>query len=223
MRGVRYRLAQAHITRWGGVSLAAVGLLVMLSLLMAQGSAAHSGETHAAVTLSFTVTVIGGTAPSDSVFWVCPDAQTDGTGCEQMNGQGNGPYTYQLAATSDTTYRHLIIEWTDGRQPSSNGKDPLPQVPVHVACSYPNVAVGALETDSFSCPVDFTKSTVTPSPAASTSPQATPTDPSDSSTPGSDTTSTLVTGLQVIIGVGLVLLVILLIILMVQRLGGRRR
>lgn len=222
MRGLRYRLFQTHRSRWVVPGLAALGVLLMLSLIIVRSSAAHPAQRNAAVTLTFTVTITGGTAPTDAVFWLCPDAQANGTGCDQMNGQGNGPYTYQLATTSDTTYHHLIIEWTDGRQPNSSG--PLPQPPVHTACSYPNVVVGTLGTDSFSCSVDFTASTVTPTPLISPTAQVTPTDTPSSTTPGSsDTNSTLVTGLQVVIGVGLVLLVILLIILAFQRLGGRRR
>jgi hypothetical protein len=223
MRCLRHRLLQPRASRCIAPGLTALGVLI-LSFIVARGSAAHPAQRNAAVTLNFTVTITAGNAPTDTVFWLCPDAKADGTGCDQMNGQGNGPYTYQFATTSDATYHHIIIEWTDGRQPSSNGKDPLPQAPTHTVCSYSNVVVGALGTDSFSCPVDFTASAVTPTPLVSPTVQVTPTNASGGTTPGSsDTNSTLVTGLQIVIGVGLVLLVILLIILVFQRLGARRR
>lgn len=222
MRGLKYRLFSAPTSRRLATGLAALGMLLALSLLLVPGSAAHPAQPGEAVTLSFTVTVTGGTAPTDIVLWLCADAQTDGTGCQQMDGQLNGPFTYQLATTSGTTYHHIVIEWTDGRIPAANGKDPLPPPPAHTVCSYTDFTVDTNQPTSFACPLDFTPPTATTSPSVSTTPLLTPTDPA-STAPANDANSTLVTGLQVVIGVGLVLLVLLLIILIFQRLGGARR
>ncbi len=222
MRGLKRRLLYAPTSLRLATGLAALGMLLALSLLHVPGSAAHPGQPGEAVTLNFTVTVTGGTAPTDIVLWLCVDAQTDGTGCQQMDGQLNGPFTYQLATTSGTTYHHIVIEWTDGRIPAANGKDPLPPPPTHTVCSYTDFTVDTSQPTSFACSLDFTPSTVTPSPPTSTTPLVTATDPA-STAPASDANSTLVTGLQIVIGVGLVLLVILVIILIFQRLGARRR
>ena len=220
MHGLRHRLFYTPTSRWLVPGLAALGVLLILSLLIVRGSAAHPAQLGEAVTLNFTVTVTGGTAPTDIVLWFCADAQTNGAGCQQMNGQENGPFSYQFATTSGTTYHHIVIEWTDGRLPNSSG--PLPQPPTHTVCSYTDFQVKTTEPSSINCKLDFSPSAVTPSPSTSTTPQITPTD-GPSTSPSSDTNTTLVTGLQVVIGVGLVLLVILLIILIFQRLGARGR
>ena len=221
MHGSRHRLFHTPASHRLATGLAALGTVLVLSLLIIRGSAAHPAQPGEAVTLNYTVTVTGGTAPTDIVLWFCADAQTDGTGCQQMKGQENGPFTYQLATTSGTTYHHVVIEWTDGRKPTSNGGDPLPQPPTHTVCSYTDFVVNTTEPSSINCSLDFTPSTVTPSPSSSTTPQVTPTDAASTS-PSNDANTTLVTGLQVVIGVGLVLLVILVIILIFQRLGARR-
>ena len=222
MHGLKRRLLYAPTSLKLAAGLAALGMLLALSLLHVPSSAAQQMQPGEAVTLTFTVTVTGGTAPTDIVLWLCPDAQTDGTGCLQMDGQLNGPFTYQLATTSGTTYHHLVIEWTDGRIPAANGKDVLPQPPAHTVCSYTDLTVNTTDPTSFACSLDFTPPSVTPSPITSITPAVTPTDPA-STTPANDAGTTLVTGLQVVIGVGLVLLVLLLIILIFQRLGARRR
>ena len=222
MHGLKHRLFHISTSRWLATGLTALGMLLVLSLLIVRGSAAQQAQPGEAVTLNFTVNVTGGTAPTDIVLWFCADAQTDGTGCQQMNGQENGPFTYQLATTSGTTYHHIVIEWTDGRKPTSNGSDPLPQPPARTVCSYTDFTVNTTDPSSLTCSLDFTPSTVTPSPPISTTPSAAPTDAA-SPPPTTDAGTTLVTGLQIVIGVGLVLLVILLIILIFQRLGTRRR
>ncbi len=220
MPDLRQRLLRHRPARWMIPGVGALGVLLVLTLMLAQGSAAHPAQSGEVVTLTFQVSITAGTVPDDAVFWVCPDAQPDGTGCEQMNGEGNGPYTYQLSAATGTTYRHIVIEWTHGRQPGSNGKDPLPQPPVQRICSYSSLTV--TKSNSYTCLADFTILNATPSPPALTpSPAITPT-ANPTATAGNDTYSTLITGMQIVIGVGLVLLVILLIILFWQRMSLRR-
>jgi len=220
MYGVIHRLARPRQLTRMATGVVALGVVLALYALTTQTTAAHPARPGAAVTLSFTVTVVAGTPPSDVLFWVCPDAKTDGTGCNQMNTQPDGTFTYQLSTTTGTTYHHLIIEWSHGRLPSSSG--PLPTSPAHIVCDDgPYTVTGP---KSIACQADFTP--VTPTPPPSPTPGASPTpaatnDPTG--TPGGSDNSTLITGLQIIIGVGLVLFLLLLGILIWQRASARRR
>ncbi len=221
MYGLRQRLIQSRRLRLVALGSAALALLLALSALITRSSAAHPARTGDTVTLTFTAKVQAGTPPGDVLFWVCPDAKADGTGCDEMNARPDGTFTYQLAAASGATYQHVTIEWSHGRLPTSNG--PIPAPPAHIVCDYPHLTVSATNPRSFTCNVNFTPATVTP--AASTSGTPTPVataSPNGAAAAGGDT-STLVTGLQVIIGVGLVLFLLLLAILIWQRLSARRR
>jgi hypothetical protein len=196
-----------------GVALAA---FLTLFAFTPQTSAAHPARAGNSVTLTFTVMVKAGTPPADVLFWFCPDAQPDGTGCNEMTAQANGAFTYQFATTTGATYQHASIEWSHGRLPTDKG--PIPAPPVHLTCDY-HINVTATDLRSYTCNADFTVSTVTPTPA----PTSTPT-PAASTGPasGSGDNSTLVTGLQIIIGVGIFLFILLLIILIWQRVSVRR-
>lgn len=220
MYGVIHRLARPRQLTRMATGVVALGVVVALYALTTQTTAAHPARTDDTVTLSFTVTIVAGTPASDALFWVCPDAQTDGTGCDEMNAQPNGVFTYQLSATTGTTYHHLIIEWSHGSQPSSSGALPTP--PARIVCDdSPYTVTGS---KSIACQADLTPVTPTPppspTPGASPTPAAT-TDPVGA--PGSSDNGTLITGLQIIIGVGLVLFFILLGILIWQRTNARRR
>jgi hypothetical protein len=221
MYGLRQRLMRPRHTLLITPGIVAFAVLLTLYAFPTQTSAAHAARPGDSVTLTFTVTVKAGTAPSDVLFWFCPDAKTDGTGCDQMTARPDGTFTYQFAATTGATYQHVIIEWSHGRLPTSNG--PIPAPPVHIACDYHPFNVTADAPHSFTCNADFTPATVTPVPSAGTN---TPT-PAATTTPngaaGSSDNSTLITGLQIIIGVGLVLFLLLLAILIWQRMGARRR
>lgn len=220
MFGLRQRLMQPRNLFRAALACAALVAFLALWAFSLQTSAAHPKAPHATLTITFTVTIQAGTPPSDVLFWVCPDAQTDGTGCDQMNNQPDGTFTYQLTATAGTTYKHVIIEWSHGRLPGTQGSTPTP--PAHIVCDYRNLAVKDGEPRSYTCKADFTALTVTPTPPDQSA-TATPTANADPPGATSGDNSTLVTGLQIIIGVGLFLLVILLIILIWQRLGTRRR
>ena len=219
MYAVRERLIRRHRLLLVMVGVLASGLILALYALTAQGSAAHPAKAGDAVTLSFTVTVQAGTPPSDVLFWVCPDAQQDGTGCDEMDTQPDGTFTFQLATTTGTTYQHIIIEWSHGRLPTSNG--PIPAPPAHIACDYHPVTVTG--PNSFTCKADFTPATVTPTPVTPTASPASTSTGDPGSTPGSSDNSTLITGLQIVIGVGLVLFFVLLAILIWQKMTLRRR
>ena len=208
----------AAARRYMAQALVVGGLLLGLVFIGVPTSAAHPAKTGDNVTLTFTVIVQAGTAADDLAFWVCADAQPDGTGCNQMGGPAGGPFTFALATATGTTYHHLMIEWTHGHLIGSNG--PLPAPPFHTACPYPTLTISGPQ--SFTCQVDLSVATVTQTPVL---PGATPGgSPANSDPPPVDKdTSTLVTGLQVVIGVGVVLLVILLIVLLWQRMSGNRR
>ena len=218
MEGLRRRLT-APRRLWVLLGLATLGLLVALYALSAENSAAHSARTGASATLTFTVTIKAGAPPADVIFWVCPDAQTDGTGCNEMTAQPNGSFLYQLTTTTGTTYQQVIIEWSHGRLPSNNG--PIPQPPAQVSCRYTALTITA--SNSINCQADFSALAVTPTIPTSTNTPA----PAATGTPApgidNSDTSTLVTGLDVVIGVGLVLFVILLGILIWQRASARRQ
>ncbi len=220
MYGVIHRLICLRQLARMATGVVALGVVVALYALTPQTTAAHPARTGATVTLSFTVTIVAGTPASDALFWVCPDAKTDGTGCNEMTTQPDGAFTYQLSATTGTTYHHLIIEWSHGRLPGSSG--PLPAPPAQIVCDVgPYTVTGS---KSIPCQADLTPLTPTPppspTPGASPTPAAT-TDPIG--TPGGSDNGTLITGLQIIIGVGLVLFFILLGILIWQRTSARRR
>lgn len=220
MYGLRQRLIHPRNLFRAVLTCAALVAFLALWALGLQTSAAHPKATNATVTIAFTVTVQAGTPPEDVLFWVCPDAQNDGTGCDQMNDQPDGTFTYQLTTTTGTTYKHIIIEWSHGRLPGDQGSTPTP--PAHIVCDYRNVGITDTDPHSYTCKADFTALDVTPTPP-DTSGTATPTTNTDPPGPTNGDNNTLVTGLQIIIGVGLFLLVILLVILVWQRMGGTRR
>jgi hypothetical protein len=208
--------------------MGAGGILLALWLLGGTAHAAFPAAPGDAATLTFTATIQSGTVPGDVLFWLCADAQADGTGCFEMLSQPDGSFVYQLATTTGTTYHHLEIAWTRGRagegtatpataQPSAS---PGPTLPLHTLCPYPEFTVTGPK--SFTCIVDATLFTTTPTPGIIT---PTPTHVPDGSDPSpvDRDTATLITGLQVIIGVGLVLLVILVSLLIWQRVGKRGR
>lgn len=224
MYGLRHRLTQPRLMLRAALSSVALAAFLTLFLLTPQTSAGARGAAHPAragdnVTLTFTVVVQAGAPPSDVLFWFCPDAQTDGTGCDEMTAQTDGTFTYQFAATTGTTYPHISIEWSHGRLPTDKG--PIPAPPVHLACDY-HINVTATDPRSYTCKADFTISAVTPTPSAtaSTPTSAVGTGPA-SGTSGDN--STLITGLQIVIGVGLFLFIILLIILIWQRVSVPRK
>jgi hypothetical protein len=218
MYRLRQRLMQPQ--RLSLVALSSVAFAVLLALfaLTAQIGAAQPAKPGDAITFAFTVTVKAGTPPSDVLFWFCPDAQNDGTGCDEMNAQPDGTFTYQFATTTGTTYQHITIEWSHGRLPSDKG--PIPVPPAHITCDYHPFNVTSTNPRSFTCYADFTPSTVTPVP--SVTPIVPP--PAVATTPTSATggdNATLVTGLQIVIGVGIFLFVLLLAILVWQRVSRR--
>jgi hypothetical protein len=218
MDGLRQRLMTPR-RLWGALSLVACGLLAALYALSAQPSAAHPAATGDTVTITFTVTVKAGTPPPDVIFWLCPDAQADGTGCNEMMAQPDGSYTFQLTATTGTTYHHILIEWSTGFLPTDKGE--IPEPPVQTPCSYSSFTVSMPE--SITCQADFTMLATTPTfPAATVSPTAAAS-ATGGSAPGGDDNGTLITGLYVVIGVGLVLFVILLMILIWQRVSARQK
>lgn len=213
--------------------MGAGGIFLALWLLGSTAQAAPPATSSDAVTLTFTATIQSGTVPSDVLFWLCADPQADGTGCFEMSSQPDGSYLYQLATATGITYHQLEIAWTRGSRagvtatPSASPNPtaqpsaaPLPALPLHTLCPYPTLTVSGAK--SFTCQVDATIFTATPTPGTEV-----PTSTSDPSTPPQPSvdrdTATLITGLQVIIGVGLVLLVILLPILIWQRVTKRRR
>lgn len=221
MDGLRQRprlMEHRHLLLLALGSVALVGLAAF-SALTAPASAAHPAKPGDSVTLTFTVAVRAGTPPGDVLFWFCPDAKTDGTGCQEMSAQPNGTFTYQLTATTGATYQHIIIEWSHGQRSTSNG--PIPAPPAHITCDYPRFSVTATGPRSFTCNADFTPATATPVPSVTTTPTSAATPGTD--TPGSGDNSTLITGLQIVTGVGLALLLLLLIILAWQRMGARSR
>lgn len=214
MDGSRHRLPQPRPMLRATLSGVALAAFLTLFAFTPQASAgARAGDS---VTLTFTVIVKAGTPPGDVLFWFCPDAQPDGTGCNEMTAQANGSFIYQLATTTGTTYQHASIEWSHGRLPTDKG--PIPAPPVHLTCDY-HLNVTASDPRSYTCNADFTVSTVTPTPSVTSTPT-----PAASTGPasGSSDNSTLVTGLQIIIGVGLFLFILLLIILIWQRVSVRR-
>ncbi len=213
--------------------MAAGGIFLALWLLGSTAQAAPPATSRDAVTLTFTATIQSGTVPSDVLFWLCADPQPDGTGCFEMSSQPDGSYLYQLATATGISYHQLEVAWTRGSRtgvtatPSASpnptaqpSAPPLPVLPLHTLCPYPALTVSGPK--SFTCLVDATRFTTTPTPGAAV---PTPTnDPSTRPQPSVDRdTATLITGLQVVIGVGLVLLLILLPILIWQRLTKRRR
>lgn len=219
---VKQRVMQPRYLFLAALSSAALVVFLALWTLGPQTSAAHPAATRDTVNITFTVTVVAGTPPTDVLFWVCPDAQNDGTGCDQMNDQPDGTFVYQLATTTDTTYQHITIEWSHGRLPTDQG--PIPAPPAHMVCDYHPVTFKASDPHSYTCKADFTALAVTPTipvVTATTTPATSPA--TDPTRPTSDDNSTLVTGLQIVIGVGLFLFVILVIILIWQRMGTRRR
>jgi hypothetical protein len=216
MYGLQQRLKPSRPLLLVAAGCVALVILLAFSALTAQTGAAHSATRNDAVTLTFTVTITAGTPPSNVLFWVCPDAQADGSGCEKMSAAANGTFTYQLATTTGATYKDITIEWTQGQNPGGNG--PVPAQPAHIACDYANFAVTASEPLSLTCQANFSAPTVTPAASVTTTPAQTP-----GAADGNDDTSTLITGLQVIIGVGLVLFVILLIILIWQRVSAPKK
>jgi len=219
MFGLQQRLTRPRHLLIVIVSCAALLVLLTFSALTIQTSAAHSATRADSVTLTFTVAIAGGTPPGDALFWVCPDAQSDGIGCNQMSaGATSGTYTYQLAATSGTTYQHITFEWSQGK--TEGGSGPIPTPPAHVVCDYANFAVTDSGPHSLTCKADFSTPTVTPVPSVSAG--ATPADTPTSSGSAGDN-GTLITGLQVIIGVGLVLFILLLIILVWQRASASKK
>jgi hypothetical protein len=220
MYGLSKRLKQPRYLFCAALSIAALAALLALWALSPQNSAAHPKATNATVIINFTVTVQAGTPPDDVLFWVCPDAQTDGTGCDEMNSQPDGTFIYQLTTTTGTTHKHVIIEWSHGRLPGDQGSTPTP--PAHIVCDYHPFEVEDGDPLSYTCKADFTALDVTPTPP-DTNGTATPTTNTDPPGPTSGDNSTLVTGLQIIIGVGLFLFVVLLIIFVWQRVGTQRR
>jgi hypothetical protein len=216
MYGLQQRMTQSRPLLLVAAGCVALVILVAFSTLTAQTGAAHSATKNDAVTLTFTVAIAAGTPPSNVLFWVCPDAQADGTGCAKMSAAANGTFTYQLATTSGTTYKDLTIEWTQGQTAGGNG--PIPAPPAHIACDYANFAVTDSGQHSFACNADFSAPTVTPVPSVITTPAQTP-----GTSVGTDDNGTLITGLQVIIGVGLVLFILLLIILIWQRASAPKK
>lgn len=213
--------------------LGAGGIFLALWLLGSTAQAAPPATSSDAVTLTFTATIQSGTVPSDVLFWLCADPQPDGTGCFEMSSQPDGSYLYQLATATGISYHQLEIAWTRGSKagvtatPSASpnptaqpSAPPLPVLPLHTLCPYSALTVSGPK--SFTCLVDATLFTTTPTPGTAA--------PTATSVPGTPTqlavdrdTATLITGLQVIIGVGLVLLLILLSILIWQRVTKRRR
>lgn len=223
MDGLRQRLARPRLIEHRHILLVALGSVALVGLaafsaLTAPTSAAHPAKAGDTLTLTFTVTVRAGTPPGDVLFWLCPDAKTDGTGCNEMKAQPDGSFTYQLTATTGTTYQHVIIEWSHGRLPTNNG--PIPAPPAHITCDYHPFKVTTTNPRSFTCNADFTPATATPVPSVTTTPAAATTP--GTGTPGSGDNSTLITGLQIVTGVGLALLLLLLVILAWQRMGARR-
>jgi hypothetical protein len=219
MHGLQQRLMQSRHLLLVAVSCVALLILLAFSALTIQIGAARSATKRDSVTLTFTVAITAGTPPSDVLFWVCPDAHADGTGCQKMSaGATRGTFTYRLATTTGTTYKHISIEWTKGQKAGGNG--PIPAPPAYIACDYANFAVTASGPHSLTCNADFSAPTVTPVPSVTTTatPANTPT-----ATGSAGDNSTLITGLQVIIGVGLVLFIILLIILIWQRASTPKR
>jgi hypothetical protein len=219
MDGLRQRLMTPRRRVWLALSLVVCGLLATLYAPGAQHSAAHPAAPGDTVTITFTVTVTAGTPPADTIFWLCADAQTDGTGCNEMMAQPDGSFTFQLTTTTGTTYRHITIEWSRGLLPTSNGE--IPEPPVQTPCSYSSFTVSMPE--SITCQADFTMLATTPTFAVSTVSPTAAASATVGSTPGNDDNSTLITGLYVVIGVGLVLFVILLIILIWQRVSARQK
>jgi hypothetical protein len=218
MYGLRQRvMPPRHLLR---VALSSVTFAALLAFgaLSPQTSAAQMARPNDTININFTVQVEAGTPPSDVLFWFCPDAKADGTGCDEMNTQTDGTFTYQLTTTTGTTYQHLTIEWSHGRLPSDAG--PIPVPPAQIACDYHPFNVTADAPRSITCKTNFTAANTTPTPPVIASP-TTPPDPV--STPGNGDNSTLVTGLQIIIGVGLFLFIVLLIILVWQRMSTIRR
>ncbi len=218
MYGLHQRLMQSRRRLLAAVSCVALLILLAFAALTTQTSAAHPATNGDSVTFTFTVTIAGGTPPSNIVFWVCPDAQANGAGCEEMTAQTDGTFTYQLTVSSGTTYQHLTIEWSQGQQQDASG--PIPAAPTHTVCNYTDFQVTDSGPQSLTCPANFAAPTATPTVSATSTPT-----PADTTSPGgsSDDTSTLVTGLQIIIGVGLVLFVVLLIILISQRVSALKK
>ncbi|HLW02321.1 MAG TPA: hypothetical protein VKT82_26935 [Ktedonobacterales bacterium] len=216
--GLRQRVIQSRRLLFVAVSCVAFVILLAFSALTIQTGAAHSATRSDAVTLTFTVAIVGGTPPNNVVFWVCPDAQVDGTGCAKMSAGASGTYTYQLATTTGTTYQHLTIEWSRGQK--TGGSGPIPVAPAYISCDYANFAVTDSGPHSFTCQANFSAPTVTPVPSVTTTAA-----PADTPTPASSAgdNGTLITGLQIIIGVGLVLFILLLIILIWQRASGPKK
>jgi hypothetical protein len=212
-----------------GMEAGAILLVLWLSWGTAHAAPRTSpGDT---VTLSFTATIQSGTVPGDVLFWLCADPQADGTGCFQMTTQSDGSYAYQLASATGTAYHKLEIAWTHGSQtgatttptasPSATAQpSALPVLPLHALCLYTQITVTGPK--SFTCLVDANLITATPTPEVGA---PTPTQlPTTSDPPPVDRdTATLITGLQIVIGVGLVLLVILVPILIWQRVSKRRK
>jgi hypothetical protein len=223
MYGLRQRLMQPRHRFRAALGSAGLVLCLILFALIPQPGAAHAAEPGAAITLTFTVVVKAGSPPPpvDVLFWFCPDAQSDGTGCNEMTAQTNGTFTYQFATTTGTTYQHLTIEWSHGRLPTDKG--PIPAPPAHITCDYPNYTVKASDPRSITCTADFTNVDVTPTIPVPTVTPTPPVIPNPSGGNGSGDTSTLVTGLQIIIIVGLLLFVLLLVILIWQRMSPSRR
>jgi hypothetical protein len=218
MYGLRQRLMQPRTLFLAMLGIGALVIFLTLWAFSLQTGSAHPKATNATVTINFTVTVQAGTPPDDVLFWVCPDAQSDGTGCDQMNSQPDGTYVYELTTTTGTTYQHITVEWSHGRLPGDQGSTPTP--PAHIVCDYRNIAVTDGDPRSYTCKADFTALAVTPTPP-DISGTATPTTNTDPPGPTNGDNSTLITGLQIIIGVGLFLFVVLLIILIWQRMGTR--
>jgi hypothetical protein len=241
MYGVRPAVKQQPWLTRVVLGVGAGGLFLALWVLLigtSPANAAPSASPGDAVTLSFTASIKSGSIPGDVLFWLCADAQPDGTGCHPMTSQSSGIFTYQLAAATGTTFHRLEIDWTHGAQsvasaaapattptaatpsptaqPSTN---PLPALPLHTICPYSGITVTGPK--SFTCMVDANLFTTTPTPGTLS---PTPTDaPTNSTSPPVDKdTGTLITGLQIVIAVGLVLLVILVIVLIWQRMAQRR-
>lgn len=218
-----------------GLWSAAGGILLALWLLCGTANAAAPRLPGDAVTLTFTAVIQPGTVPSNILFWLCADPQADGTGCFLMSSQPDGSFTYQLATATGITYHHLQVAWTRGSQPTAKPTaaatrpaktptaqptaPPLPALPLHTICSYAEITVSGPK--SFACKVDASLFTTTPTPGT--------VDPAPTSAPGNAPppvdrdTATLITGLQIVIGVGLVLLVILIPVLIWQRMSRRHR
>ncbi len=218
MYGLKQRLMQPRYLLRVALSSVALAAFLALGAFSPQTSAAHQAQPNETITIDFTVKVQAGTPPTDVLFWFCPDAKTDGTGCDEMSTQPDGTFTYQLATTTGATYQHITIEWSHGRLPSDTG--PIPVPPAHSACDYPHFVVTATDPRSYTCKANFTAADATPTPPIIATPTTT-TDPV--ATPGNGDNTTLVTGLQIIIGVGLFLFVLLLIILIWQRMSAIRR